>query len=112
MTDTGGSASSAVEMRHKMKSRQSCYEAVGGGDVVEDFTICSQINQHSIDWALSHAPKRTLRRYEEFGEGMIVGEDVYSKTGTHWTYSPLNETRICGPDHRYVNEVQSSYFHF
>ncbi len=107
-TDTGGRSSSAIEMRHKMKSRQSCYEAVGGGDVVEDFTICSQINQHSIDWALDHAPKRTLTRFLEFGEALRVGPDQYSKTGTHWTYSPLNETRMCDQESgRYFTAVQS-----
>ena len=109
--DTGGSSSSAIEMRHKMKSRQSCYEAIGAGEVAEDFTICSQINQHSIDWALRNAPKRTISRYEQFGEELRVGPDQYSKTGTHWTYSPLNETRMCGADGRYFTAVQSSYLY-
>jgi len=110
--DTGGSSSSAIEMRHKMKSRQSCYEAIGAGDVEEDFTICSQINQHSIDWALQHAPKRTLERYQRFGETLRVGPDQYCKTGTHWTYSPLNETRMCDAESgQYFTAVQSAYLY-
>merc|ERR1719295_705649 len=93
--DTGGRSTSAIEMRHKMKSRQSCYEAVNGGSVEEDFTICGQINQHSIDWALANAPAGSKKRYEQFGEMLVIGDDIESETGTAWTYDPLKETRVC-----------------
>ena len=49
--DTGGHSTSAIEVRHKMKSKQSCWEQVGAGKVEEDFEICSKINQGIIDWA-------------------------------------------------------------
>lgn len=93
-----------------MKSRQSCYEQVNGGEVVEDFEICGKINQHSIDWALQNAPEATKRRYMEYGERLVIGKDIESTTGTDWTYSPLNETRICDAEsHQYVTSVQSNY---
>ena len=51
--DTGGHSTSAIEVRHKMKSKQSCWEQVGAGKVEEDFEICSKINQGIIDWAMN-----------------------------------------------------------
>ena len=111
-TDTGGASSSAIEMRHKMKSRESCYEQVNGGPVEEDFEICGKINQHSIDWAMSRLPAKTLKRYQEYGEYLEIGPDIYSKTGTNWTYSALHETRRCNKTtHKYYTAVESNYLY-
>jgi len=108
--DTGGHSTSAIEMRHKMKSRQACYEAINAGDVDEDLQICSAINQHSIEWALRNAPSRTLERYYKYGEAIAVGEDVEAGSGVTWTWQPLKEHRMCNPDtHKYHSVVQSIY---
>jgi len=110
--DTGGASTSAIEMRHKMKNRQACYEHVQAGPVEEDFEICGKINQHSIDWALQNAPQRTVSRYLQYGEYMQIGADIESKTGTNWTYSFLHETRKCdNVTHKWYNSVQSNYLY-
>ena len=65
--DTGFASISAWEMRVKLKSRQAMWEAAG---LKADFkaldgplTLCKEINQASLDWALANAGKKTLERY-------------------------------------------------
>ena len=108
--DTGGHSTSAIEVRHKMKSRQSCYEQVGAGYIEEDFGICGKINEHSMQWALENAPKQTLDRFLKYGESLEMGSDHKSTTGTEWTFTPLNETRKCNEStHRYYTLLTSYY---
>jgi len=110
--DTGGASTTAIEMRHKMKNRQACYEHINAGHVEEDFQICGKINQHSINWALKNAPNQTINRYRKYGEMLEIGQDIFSNTGTDWTYSFLNETRLCNKEtNTYYTSVQSNYLY-
>merc|ERR1712129_11694 len=100
------------EMRHKMTSRQACYEKVKGGRVEEDVGICGSINKMIIDWALQHAAPQTLQRYEAYGELLQIGEDIKSKTDVTWTDDTLNEVRKCNEStHVNYRSVESNYYY-
>ena len=111
--DTGGHSTSAVEMRHKMKSKQACYEHIGFNvsNMKEDFNICGKINEYTMKWAMNSAPKQTLQRYLEYGEYIEVADDVLSKTGSEWDeIDRLNETRKCNETtHKYYTSLTSYY---
>jgi len=101
----------AEEIRHKMVSRERCYEAINGGNVEEDFQICGKINQYVIDWAMKRIPANTMKRYQSFGEPLYIGPDYKSLTGLTWTWkNKLSFKRICNEmTHRYYTSVESSY---
>ena len=108
--DTGGRPNGAIEMRHKMKSKQACYEHINGGYVEEDFNICGKINQYTINWAMQSAPKQTLDRYLQYGEYLQVGDDIKCTTGTDWSWTELKESRTCNEDtHKYYTLLTSFY---
>merc|ERR1712087_661453 len=116
LVDTGGHSTSAIEVRHKMKSRQFCNEQLGVQSVngmksvAEDLEICGKINQGVIDWALRTAPKQTVARYLKYGEPLVPGADVKATTGTEWTFNALKMERKCdNQTHRHFTELTSYY---
>jgi hypothetical protein len=36
---------------------------------------CADINQQALNWALSHAGKTALERYNKIGKKLVIGED-------------------------------------
>lgn len=99
--DTGFLPISATELKTKVKSRQAIWEAAGLKNVSYTYTDefpseggsgdrCAEINQASIDWAISMLPEKTRTRYEDFGQKLIVGPDIKTcKAGPCWIWDPL-----------------------
>ena len=99
--DTGYLPISANELKTKLKSRQAVWEAAGLKNVsyVEsDVSIakggkgdrCAEINQAAIDWALSKLPSKTRRRYEKYGQQLLVGEDAGTcAAGPCWIWDSM-----------------------
>ena len=95
--DDGGVATSANEIRAKLKSRQSVMIAAGYGNV--DFnksdagSRCKTINQQTYEWALNNSDPHTLSRFKEYGVAMVMGEDKGClENGGLWIYLPMDYT--------------------
>jgi hypothetical protein len=99
--DTGYLPISATELKTKMKSRQSIWNAAGILDAdydVTDKTIadggkgdrCAEINQAAIDWAVSKAAGSTRNRFLTYGQKLSVGPDLSTcAAGPCWIWDPL-----------------------
>lgn len=37
---------------------------------------CGDINQKSLEWALSKANKKAIARYNKFGKKLVIGDDL------------------------------------
>jgi hypothetical protein len=79
-----------------MSSRQNIYKSAGianpsfedldGGDV-----RCAEINQHSWDWAKKTASAKTMNRFESYGQGFVMGQDIdVCPAGPCWIWRELN----------------------
>ncbi len=109
---------SALEFRTKLKSRQATWEAVGLPDPdlnTSDgsLAICRTINELSISLALKSAPASVLKRYDLYGEQLVVVDDVKSGIGPEgpkWIQDELKYTRVASPDGGSVMTVQSWTF--
>jgi hypothetical protein len=93
-TDTGETHTSAEEMRVKMISRQVLLQAADGKkydfNQTDSQSLCGLINQHALDWALTHAADKTKDRYERIGKKMIIGDDIGPlNAGPLWIWTPL-----------------------
>lgn len=81
--DTGFAPVSAFEMKTKMKSRQSIWQAAGlvNTSFVEsddlELNLCAAIQQAAIDYAVSHVPSATRTRFEKYGQSFVIGADVF-----------------------------------
>lgn len=86
ISDTGFEPQTAFELRTKLKSRQAIYQAAG--DITANITltdmpiskggiadICGEINQASLEWALTHIANSTLERYLRKGKPLKIGPD-------------------------------------
>lgn len=77
--DTAFFETSASEIRSKMSSRQAIFQAAGKGK--QDFnktdgsSLCKVINQAAYDWAVGTCGAKTLARFQQLGQAMIMGED-------------------------------------
>mmetsp|Transcript_3814 Transcript_3814/g.5919 ORF Transcript_3814/g.5919 Transcript_3814/m.5919 type:complete len:579 (+) Transcript_3814:59-1795(+) len=99
--DTGYLMESATELKAKLKSRQSIWEAAGvpnvnytASDVPTgeggDGDRCAEINAAAIEWAMSVLPKTTKDRFMKYGNKITIGPD--QKTciaGPCWIFDPL-----------------------
>lgn len=79
--DTGKYEIGAVEIKAKMMSRQSVQVAAGNktADFHESDEVgnrCADINQKALEWALSHANKKALDRYNKHGKKLVIGADL------------------------------------
>merc|ERR1719163_2556399 len=100
--DTGFISTSAIEMRVKMKSREALWQAAGISNVNSTetdltATICRDINQAAIDWAVAHAGPNALARYNRVGQKYTVGLDVNSPigiTGPTWIKKQLQYNQV------------------
>ena len=88
---------SALELRTKMKSRQTLWEAAGLGKQSVDvdkknLTLCRAANQLAWDWAMSNADADVRARFEKSGEPFVMVDDVEAPiglTGPTWIKKEL-----------------------
>jgi len=109
--DTGETEIGAVEMKAKLMSRQSIQ--VDAGNKTANFhetdevgNRCGDINQQSLEWALSHASPKAVDRYNKLGKKLVIGDDLgpYNE-GPLWIWTYLDykdnkaktETTISSP---------------
>ena len=110
--DTAFLATSASEIKAKLKSRQSILEAVGYANV--DFntsdgsSICRVINQESYEWAKRNAGNKTLARFERVGVPIVMGEDKGPyNAGPLWIWTPLSLSKKTNSSGGAVLEVRA-----
>eukprot|EP00940_MAST-03C_sp_MAST-3C-sp2_P001800 g1800.t1 len=112
-------ATSALELRAKLKSRQTLWEAAGLGKQDPsktdkgNYTICRSINQRALDWALDNADPEVRQEYEKSGEPLVMVDDKEAPigiTGPQWIKDELVFTRRNASDGGSVVEVQSWKF--
>lgn len=91
---------SALELRCKMKSRQTVWEAAGLGkqdpSVDKNYTLCRAANEAAYQWALKHAEPAVRSRFEADGEPFVMVDDVesgFGATGPQWISDKLLFTR-------------------
>lgn len=118
-TDTGYLPITARELNTKLKSRQAIYDAAGLQNVSFILTDeipskggignnCMDINQAAINWALAKLPENTRKRYEKYGQKLLVDEDLSTcKAGPCWIWDPLRFKR---DDDKNIVTIQSVYF--
>lgn len=102
--DTGYYPISAQEMKSKMKSRQSLWQAanntkaVSGEASFDDLDspeqgLCASINAASIDWASHNAAAKTKNRYDKYGQAMVASPEQGDKkvciAGPCWIWADL-----------------------
>jgi hypothetical protein len=97
--DTGYLPIAAAELRTKLKSRQSIWNAAGilDANYTEldlDLEGCMEINQAAIDWALATVSETTRARYEQYGQKLTVVQDTGTcAAGPCWIWDRLKFTR-------------------
>jgi len=101
LQDTGTDPIASLELRSKLKSRQSVQEAAGFQNVsfdVTDATVskggtddrCAEINQKSIDWAYAALSSSAQARYDMYGQKLQVGPDLTTcAAGPCWINADL-----------------------
>lgn len=52
-------------------------------------SLCAQINQETVKWALMKAPIATVQRYLSHGKTLVPGTDIEVKTGFNWIHTKL-----------------------
>mmetsp|Transcript_19877 Transcript_19877/g.14321 ORF Transcript_19877/g.14321 Transcript_19877/m.14321 type:complete len:153 (-) Transcript_19877:45-503(-) len=67
-------------MKTKMSARQNMHEHAGETDpdfssLDEDGDRCADINNESLQWAISHSSKDAVKRYNKLGQQYVMGED-------------------------------------
>lgn len=103
--DTGYLPIAATELKTKLKSREAVYAASGYGltheinNTLTDMPMseggtgdrCAEINQAAIDWALQTVAPATKERFENFGQTLLVGDDLKTCVpGPCWIWDPLH----------------------
>ena len=118
-TDFFPNATSALELRAKLKSRQTLWEASGLGKQDADktdkknYTICRSINQMALDWALENAESDVVAEYKRSGEPLVMVDDKEAPigiTGPQWIKDELVFNRVQVGDNQTQVEVQSWKF--
>jgi len=118
--DTGFLPQSAKELRVKMKSRQSIHQAAGIANVSfneldGDVSICMEINQAAIDYAIGLLSEDEKRRWEESGKDIVVGGDKNTcAAGPCWIWDPLDyeedeENRVVVKGVKFATENKNKY---
>jgi hypothetical protein len=95
-SDLGHEINAATEIKAKLMSRQLIRISMGHTDAdfkVEDgsHTMCKEINQFALDWALKNADEHSLDKYNRLGKKLVMGDDYASAImGPQWVYSSLS----------------------
>eukprot|EP00927_Polykrikos_kofoidii_P022292 TRINITY_DN20844_c0_g1_i3.p1 TRINITY_DN20844_c0_g1~~TRINITY_DN20844_c0_g1_i3.p1 ORF type:complete len:483 (-),score=77.06 TRINITY_DN20844_c0_g1_i3:89-1537(-) len=92
---------SALELRTKLKSREAVWTSAGlpkaSSALDHGVTLCKDINQAALVWALGHAEAEVKSRYVKSGEPMVVVEDreaTIGITGPEWIKDELKFRRV------------------
>jgi len=94
-------AVTTLEMRTKLKSREALWDIVGdtvaSSNQTDGTSICQQINQASLEWALATAGADAKGYYESVGEPLVIVEDTTATigaTGPEWIADVMKWTRV------------------
>jgi hypothetical protein len=103
--DTGYYPITASEMKCKLKSRQSIFQAANvtaavneeSGSTFNDLDgnqlgNCAAINNESIEYAINNAPLGSINRYNNYGQKMVISTDGDKKVctaGPCWIWASL-----------------------
>ena len=103
--DTGYYPITASEMKCKLKSRQSIFQAANvtsavnedSGSTFNDLDgnelgNCAAINNKAIEYAINNVPLNSASRYEKYGQKMVVSTDGDKKVcaaGPCWIWASL-----------------------
>jgi len=82
--DPSAAPLSALEMRAKIKSRQTLWEAAGltpPAGIDKNVTVCRATNQAAYDWALAHADPAVRTAFLAHGTPMVMVDDVAAPIG-------------------------------
>lgn len=109
--DTGSTEIGAVEMKAKLLSRQKVQH--DAGNTTADFhemdevgNRCADINKDALQYALDHASKKAIKRYNSLGKKLVIGDDLgpYNEGPLWiWTYmsykdnADKTETTVSAP---------------
>jgi len=79
--DTGKYPIAANEMKAKLLSRQAIQTAAGNKtadfhELDEEGNRCADINQASLDLALSTVSQKALDKYNKLGKKLVIGDDL------------------------------------
>ena len=110
--DTGFIATSAKEIRVKLKSRQAVMEAAGyknvNFNVSDGESLCKRINEEAYAWSLRNAGSNTLTRYKKYGVPIIMGSDKGPyNVGPLWIWTPLSYEDTKNSSGHKVLEIKS-----
>ncbi|CAF1104945.1 unnamed protein product [Brachionus calyciflorus] len=110
--DNGLFPVAAGEARAKMASRQAVLEALFNKkynfNETDSSSICGEINQMALNWALKRAPLNTIKRYLEKGKVLKIGQDVGPEaTGFQWVFTSLKFTELRDDKNKTFVEVRS-----
>jgi hypothetical protein len=94
--DGGFAPTSASEIGSKMYSRQ-CALVYGAGKKKEetplsvdiDSNICAEVNKNSLKWAQETISKKSLDRFDQYGQQLRFNNDTNYGNGFSWTTSVL-----------------------
>lgn len=94
-SDSESGPNAALEIKIKLMSRQAILLSATGktfdfNQTDGDNYRCAEINNKTIEWAISKAPKKTVERYFKHGRLLRVGEDIGPLSmGPLWVYYPM-----------------------
>jgi hypothetical protein len=97
--DGGFSPSSAKEIGSKMLTRQ-CSFVMGLNhsktetpfSIDDGFDWCAEINKNALDWAIENSARKTVTRFNQYGQNLTFGSDDKKTTGFTWVYTELEFT--------------------
>jgi len=91
---------SAFEMKAKLKSRETLLKAAGvaaSSAVDKNMTICRDINERAVTWALTNADPDVRKAFEAHGEPLVMVDDQAAPigiTGPTWIKKELVYKRV------------------
>ena len=102
--DTGFIATSALEIGTKLASRQcTLIHGLGYTRAQAQFNetdapdFCMRANQQALEWAMKRAGAKTLARYQQYGQKLVMGKDVPEQGGPFWLDNRLRFDEVADP---------------
>eukprot|EP00744_Colponema_vietnamica_P001253 GILI01002098.1.p1 GENE.GILI01002098.1~~GILI01002098.1.p1 ORF type:complete len:478 (-),score=189.36 GILI01002098.1:225-1658(-) len=96
----------AVDIGCKMKSADAVLDLLDRKATGPAVT-CRELNQASLEFALSLLPASSLERYQKRGKQIVLADDVEKGSGITWISSALNWNEKKGDDGKTFVEVAS-----
>jgi hypothetical protein len=99
--ETASAPLSALELRTKLKSKEAVWTSAGvpgASSALDDsVTLCRDINQAALDWAVERAEAAVKSRYVSSGEPLVIVDDkeaTIGLTGPEWIKDELKFSRV------------------